>query len=309
MKSVFISHSSADRTVASRLHAAFVRVGVRAWLDDREIAVGDNIPQAIERGISEADYLGLVLTPRSVASRWVLEELSAFQMDQFSGGQRKVLPLLFEDCALPPLLRAKKYADFRRSFDDGFRDTLHAIGVEKLPPVPQFCHSALIGSLSLVWGLSGRYRGVPWSQLKREAEETCGGLQILTEDLLEMAEYKPAPFREHAWVLRDTLRDLLSDALPSDAMFLSRIVVAAWKDHHDNIGAGWPLVLMPRTVAAAVLSQAYALFPATTKWLMSTLYDFAVDSEGERFEADMIKDAGSLPDELVHITRENRFHA
>jgi hypothetical protein len=38
-----------------------------------------------------------------------------------------VLPLLLEDCDIPVLLKEKKYADFRKDFDAGLRETLIGI--------------------------------------------------------------------------------------------------------------------------------------------------------------------------------------
>src|SRR5688572_8445600 len=113
-KSVFLSYSAADIANARRVHEALTSAGVRAWLDEREIKVGDDIPQAIDQGIAQSDYLAIILTQRSVASRWVRDEISAFQM-----GEAPILPMLFEDCELPPLLRAKKHADFRVDFELG----------------------------------------------------------------------------------------------------------------------------------------------------------------------------------------------
>ena len=38
-----------------------------------------------------------------------------------------VLPLLIEDCAIPELLKTKKYADFRLNYSDGLEDVLLAV--------------------------------------------------------------------------------------------------------------------------------------------------------------------------------------
>jgi hypothetical protein len=38
-----------------------------------------------------------------------------------------ILPVLIENCSLPPLLSDFKYADFRHAFDDGMADLVAAI--------------------------------------------------------------------------------------------------------------------------------------------------------------------------------------
>jgi hypothetical protein len=126
---VFLSYSSSDKEIARRLTDELTRVGVRVWLDECEIKVGDNIIQNIEQGIRDSDYLALILTPRSVTSKWVIEELSAARMVQ--PGSKKILPLLFETCEVPPLLKNTQWADFRGSFESGLQELLNALGMGK----------------------------------------------------------------------------------------------------------------------------------------------------------------------------------
>ncbi len=307
MTSVFISHSGADKLLARRVANALTRAGVRAWLDEREIPVGEDIPQAIARGISGTDYFALLLTRQSVDSRWVREELSAALMGQVEAGDRRVLPLLFEACEIPPLLKAKRYADFRHDFQTGLSELLAAIGVHSPPPIPKFDHDDVLDALSLIWDSRGKYRGLTWNDVIAEVHRTRAGVHILTEDLLELVEYKPAPFREHTTVLRAAARALLAGAVQGDAELLAQVVVSAWEEHKDNIGAAWLLVFTRKDVATAVLAKAFQKSPATAKWLMRTLYDFVGQSEdgSECFEAELIKRAGSLPVELLAITRDD----
>ncbi|MGA1864682.1 MAG: toll/interleukin-1 receptor domain-containing protein [bacterium] len=306
--SVFLSHSSADKAIARRLFGALTDAGVRVWLDEREIRVGDDILDTIERGVKESDYVALLLTPRSIKSRWVMEELNAFRMAQVDEGRKRVLPLLFEDCDLPPLLKSKKYADFRNDFSSGLRELLYSLGIDKFPkPVSQVAHEDLLSNLSIIWDTSGKYRGKTWPELRSQVERTRGGIAILTEDLLEMVEYKSAPFREKAWKLRDTFRELISGASIQDADMLARVVIAAWEDHRDNINAAWLLVLMPKPLAAAVFCKAYERSPGTARWLFRTVYDFVVDPKADElvFEVDLIKQAGDLPAELKDFRRDD----
>jgi hypothetical protein len=110
--SIFISHNSSDKTFARRLSADLAEHGVKVWIDEAELQLGDSLIQKIQAGIQEMDYLGVVLSPSSVASPWVQRELEIALTDEIQGQRVKVLPLLYELCEMPSFLQGKLYADF-----------------------------------------------------------------------------------------------------------------------------------------------------------------------------------------------------
>lgn len=309
MVSIFISYSSADIKYARKLFHEFNRIGVKAWLDEREIKVGDDIISGIERGLRESDYLAIILTPNSISSRWVKEELNSFRIQQINEGNTKVLPLLYEECELPPLLKSKKWADFRYNFDEGFRELLYTLGIKDYSSELEIkpLSSNWRKNISIIWDENGKYRKLSWNEIKKEAEKIRGGISILTEDLLEMLEYKAAPFREHTKVLRKAFSEIISQADLPDADFIAKIIISSWRDYSDNIGASWMLFLMKRELSVKTLNRAYSINPEITKWIFSTLYMFTPDIDDDPivFEADLIKQHGQLPPELQEITKEN----
>lgn len=60
MPSLFLSHSSADKTFVEKLAKDLEGVGVNVWFDKWEIKVGDSLTGKIEEGLQANDYLGLV---------------------------------------------------------------------------------------------------------------------------------------------------------------------------------------------------------------------------------------------------------
>jgi hypothetical protein len=52
-------------------------------------------------------------------------------MRQLSKDGIRILPLLFEECDIPPLFSDLKYADFSSSFDQGMSDLVTAIQNKK----------------------------------------------------------------------------------------------------------------------------------------------------------------------------------
>ena len=124
---VFISYSHADRHFVERLAIDLAHRGIVVWWDEWEIRVGDSLVSKIEEGITSSSYLAIVLSPDSVSSAWVREELNAGLVRQLSEHRVLVLPLLLEDCGIPTFLLEKKYADFRSDYESGLDELTEAI--------------------------------------------------------------------------------------------------------------------------------------------------------------------------------------
>ena len=60
---IFLSHTHADKSFVRRLASDLKTRGVKVWLDEWELGVGDSLTQRIQAGILEAGYLALVLLP------------------------------------------------------------------------------------------------------------------------------------------------------------------------------------------------------------------------------------------------------
>ncbi len=127
---VFLSHSSADKSFVERLAHDLERVNIGVWYDTWEIRVGDSLLDKIAQGIESNDFLAIILSPDSVESEWVKREVNAALMKELEQRKAVVLPLLIADCTVPTLLKEKKYADFRKSYEDGFEEFLFAVSPE-----------------------------------------------------------------------------------------------------------------------------------------------------------------------------------
>lgn len=94
MPKVFISYGRGDAGLADALRLALLRVGIEPWIDTADVPPGYPIGRAIRDGIHAADLLLVLVSPASLASKWVEEELSLAAGCQLSNIGVKVLPCL-----------------------------------------------------------------------------------------------------------------------------------------------------------------------------------------------------------------------
>jgi len=125
--SVFISHATADRDTAERIAMGLKAFGHRSWYTEWEMQPGDSILARMETALAQSDTLLVLLSARSVASRWVRRELNTALMAQLSGHDVQVIPVIVEDCEVPELLKGIVHVDLRTDFEKGLITLLAAV--------------------------------------------------------------------------------------------------------------------------------------------------------------------------------------
>lgn len=124
---VFISYSHVDRDFVNNLGIQLSRHKTRVWIDKWELNVGDSITDRIQDAIKGSEAILIVLSKASIESDWCRKELSYGIIRELEEKRVIVLPVLIEDCDIPPFLKDKLYADFRTNFDKGLGTLLDAI--------------------------------------------------------------------------------------------------------------------------------------------------------------------------------------
>ncbi len=130
--SIFVSHASQDKRIASRVAMGLKAFDYDTWYDDWELLPGDSIIERIEAAISKTDVLLVLLSRSSVDSKWVRRELSTGLARQLSGKGVMVIPVVVEDCEIPDMLADTKYVDLRGDFERGFRQLADALTARRV---------------------------------------------------------------------------------------------------------------------------------------------------------------------------------
>lgn len=111
--SYFLSYSRSDQGFALRLAADIRARGISLWIDQLDIRPSEHWDRAIEQAVRDSRGIVVVLSPRSVASDNVADEVS-FAID--SG--KSVLPVMIERCKLPLRITRMQVIDATGTYED-----------------------------------------------------------------------------------------------------------------------------------------------------------------------------------------------
>jgi hypothetical protein len=121
--SYFLSYSRADESFALRFATDLRSNSVALWVDQFDIRPSEHWDRAIERAVRDCCGLIVILSPRSVTSDNVADEIS-FAID--SG--KPVLPVMIERCTPPLRITRMQMIDATRDYDKALQQCLDAVG-------------------------------------------------------------------------------------------------------------------------------------------------------------------------------------
>lgn len=124
---VFLSHSSSDKGFARKLCSDLTDLGLKPWLDENDIKVGESITEKIEAALKGTRYFILVLSKKSVESIWVKREWESIFLREINQKKIILVPVLLEVCEIPSLLTNKKYANFSIDYNKGLTELLKGL--------------------------------------------------------------------------------------------------------------------------------------------------------------------------------------
>ena len=122
----FLSYSRTDERFALRLAKDLRAEGINMWVDQLDIRPSEHWDRAIERAVHACCGLVVILSPRSVASDNVADEIS-FAIDN----RKSVLPVMIEKCVLPLRITRMHMIDATGSYEKALKQCLDELGSGK----------------------------------------------------------------------------------------------------------------------------------------------------------------------------------
>jgi len=170
-ETIFVSYSSKDRPFAIGLVKELQNLGANVWIDQLGIGLGENWDNAIEEALEKSETFMLILSPTSVESQNVQDEVSIA-----INTNKKMVPILIKECELPMRWQRKQYADLANNPDKAIHDILSFLGLQEK------ASASLKKVLSLI-GVSE----APQKFIKTDKDESSGNeieKEVSAEDLL-----------------------------------------------------------------------------------------------------------------------------
>jgi TPR repeat protein len=124
----FFSYSREDSSFVVRLAADLKATGANVWLDQLDIIPGQRWDRAVEDALKNCPTLIVILSPTSVRSTNVMDEVS-FALEE----QKTVIPVIYKDCAIPFRLRRLQHVDCKQDYSHGLKELLKALTPQQEP--------------------------------------------------------------------------------------------------------------------------------------------------------------------------------
>ena len=125
-ETIFVSYSSKDRPFALGLVKELQNLGANVWIDQLGIGLGENWDNAIEEALEKSETFMLILSQTSVESPNVQDEVSIA-----INTNKKMVPILIEECKLPMRWQRRQYADLANNPDKAIHDILTFLGLQE----------------------------------------------------------------------------------------------------------------------------------------------------------------------------------
>jgi len=142
---IFISYSRVDTEFVTRLINDLTRQGLNIWMDQRNIGAGQRWDSVIQDALEACDLFMIVLSPHSVESENVLDELS-FAINS----NKRIIPILLQNCEIPYRIARIQFVNFTRDYQTGFQHLISEI-TQKSPQRPITAKKQPGKSRSVLW--------------------------------------------------------------------------------------------------------------------------------------------------------------
>lgn len=124
----FFSYARRDSEFVLKLAKELREAGAILWLDQLDILGGQRWDRAIEEALGACQGMIVVLSPESLASNNVMDEVS-YALE----AGKLVVPILLRSGTIPFRLRRVQHVDFTAGYDTGFAQLLRSLHIAQRP--------------------------------------------------------------------------------------------------------------------------------------------------------------------------------
>ena len=122
----FFSYSRDDSEFVLKLATDLRTAGIDIWLDQLDIVAGKRWDAEIEKALEGAETMMVVLSPTSVASNNVMDEVS-YALEE----GKRVIPILISDCEIPFRVKRLQRIDFTGDYESALKKLVNALNLKK----------------------------------------------------------------------------------------------------------------------------------------------------------------------------------
>ncbi|SDZ83691.1 Tetratricopeptide repeat-containing protein [Thiothrix caldifontis] len=102
---IFISHASADDAFVKQLREKLELHHLNVWVDSRNLRGGDKLWPEVAEAIRTARHVLVVISPQTINSDWVFDEIELAEQVEKEGADYRVIPLMLPDITPKALKR------------------------------------------------------------------------------------------------------------------------------------------------------------------------------------------------------------
>lgn len=121
-RKIFFSYARDDSKFVLKLAEGMRAGGLDLWIDQLDIPSGAHWDQTVEDALKNSPGFLIVLSPKSVASQNVMDEVG-FAIER----QKRIIPILHQPCEIPFRIRRLQFIDFTGDYDAALAKLLKAL--------------------------------------------------------------------------------------------------------------------------------------------------------------------------------------
>jgi hypothetical protein len=167
-QTAFFSYSRDDSEFALRLAEDLKAARAAVWMDQLDIEPGEEWDSAVEAALGRSPRMLLILSPTSVISRSVRNEIT-FALNK----QKRIIPVLYRDCEVPLQLLRVQHIDFRADYDRGLKTLLKTLVVERAAAAGRAAVSTVPKDTAAHVSGAERKRAAAQQRLKQEEKQAA----------------------------------------------------------------------------------------------------------------------------------------